>query len=118
MVTYQNGKIYKIEDIGGNMCYIWSTTKDLLSKRMAEHRRAYKYWQSDESNTKFSVFKIFDEYGVDNCQIVLIELYPCETKDELTSREAYFIRSIDCVNTQIPGRTKKSIMINGTKKIK
>ena len=32
MVNYQNGKIYKVEDLGGNMCYIGSTTKDFLIK--------------------------------------------------------------------------------------
>ncbi len=48
MVNYQNGKIYKIQDIGGNMCYIGSTTKDFLSKRMVEHRSAYKNWKLTE----------------------------------------------------------------------
>ena len=38
---YQNGKIYKITDIGYNKCYIGSTTEG-LSLRMACHRGSYK----------------------------------------------------------------------------
>ena len=35
---YQNGKIYKITDVGYNNCYIGSTTES-LSQRMARHRK-------------------------------------------------------------------------------
>ena len=106
MVNYQNGKIYKIEDVGGNMCYIGSTTKDFLSKRMVEHRSKYKTWCNDNTSIRFSVFKNFQKYGVENCRIVLIELFPCDSKDELTSRESHFMHTIDCVNKVMIGRTK------------
>ena len=105
MVNYQNGKIYKIEDVGGNMCYIGSTTKDFLSKRMAEHRNVYTCYKNGK-NGKFTVFNIFEKYGVENCRIVLIELFPCDTKDELTGRESHYIRTVECVNKMIPDRTK------------
>ena len=106
MVNYNNGKIYKIEDVAGNMCYVGSTTKEFLSKRMVNHRSSYTSWKSKQSN-KVMVYDIFDAYGVENCRIVLIELYPCLTKDELGRREAYFIRTMDCVNRNIPCRTMK-----------
>ena len=106
MVNYQNGKIYKIEDVGGNMCYIGSTTKDFLSQRMAEHRRTYKSYKSGHVNN-YSVFNIFDVYDVSNCRIILLELYPCETKDELTRREAHHIKTTECVNKQVPHRSQK-----------
>ena len=48
---------------------------------------------------------IFEKYGVENCKIVLIEMYPCDTKDELHKREAHYITTTVCVNKQIPGRT-------------
>ena len=107
MVNYQNGKIYKIEDVGGNMCYIGSTTKDFLSKRMAEHRSKYQIWKSDPTNIKITVFNIFERYDIINCRIVLLELFPCGSKDQLTSREADHIRTTECVNKVIPGRTIK-----------
>ena len=44
----------------------------------------------------------FEEYGIDNCFITLIESYPCSSKDELASREAYYIKSMTCVNKVVP----------------
>ena len=41
MNKYQNGKIYKIVDVGYNKCYIGSTC-EALSQRMARHRSNYK----------------------------------------------------------------------------
>ncbi len=107
MVNYQNGKIYKIEDLGGNMCYIGSTTKMVFSYRMSEHRTKYRYWLLDNTTTKYSVFDIFEAYGIENCRIVLVELCPCDTKDELIKSEAHYIRTVNCVNKNIPTRTQK-----------
>ena len=104
MTSYRNGKIYKIEDVGGNLCYIGSTTKLYLSHRMATHRGDYKKWLAGK-HTKLTAMDIFEKYGVKNCKIVLIELYPCDTKDELHKREAHYITNTECVNKQIPGRT-------------
>ena len=111
MVNYQNGKIYKIEDVGGNMCYIGSTTKDFLSKRMSEHRSKYRYWQLDHTKTKYSVFDIFEAYGIENCRIVLVELCACDTKDELIKSEAHYIRTMNCVNKIYLLGHKKNIMM-------
>ncbi len=105
MVNYQNGKIYKIEDMNGEMCYIGSTTKDYLSKRMSTHRSNYKQFLI-EGYHKISVFEIFDKYGVQNCRIVLLELVPSDSKDELLQREAHFIKTIQCVNKVMPNRGK------------
>ena len=104
MVNYQNGKVYKIQDVGGNMCYIGSTTKEYLSQRMTEHRQKYRKWLEDKSNDRFTVYEIFDTYGVENCNIVLIELCPCNSKDELTKLESRYIRTENCVNKVIPDR--------------
>ncbi len=106
MVNYQNGKIYKIEDVGCNECYIGSTTKQYLSYRMSEHRCSYSKWTINKKQ-KNTVYEIFDKYGVENCRIVLVELFPCETKDELSKREAHFIKTSQCVNKYIPCRTEK-----------
>ncbi len=104
MTSYQNGKIYKIEDVGGNLCYIGSTTKQYLSQRMTWHRGDYTKWLAGQ-HRKITAFNIFEQYGIENCKIVLIELYPCDSKDELRKREAHFITTLDCVNKCIPGRT-------------
>ena len=71
MVNYQNGKIYKIEDVGGNMCYIGSTTKEHLAQRMAEHRKGFRHWQKTGNGGNYTAFQIFEKYGVENCRIIL-----------------------------------------------
>ena len=111
MVNYNNTKIYKIESDNGDKIYIGSTTKERLSQRMANHRINYKQCEKNEHN-KCRSFILFDEYGIDNCRIVLIESYPCKTKDEALSREAYYIKSLACVNKNIPGRTREQYKID------
>ena len=57
-------------------------------------------------------------YGVQNCNIALLELFPCESKDELVSKEAYYIRKLDCVNKVIPDRTMNEWREDNKDKIK
>ena len=46
---------------------------------------------------------MFEKYGVENCKIYLVELYPCETKEELFAREGYHIKNNKCVNRYVAG---------------
>ena len=117
MVNYQNGKIYKIESHLGNKIYIGSTTKEYLSQRMDAHRSDYKRWKNDTFSLTNS-FKLFDEYGLENCQIVLLESYPCNSKDELTAKEAHYIKTNDCVNKIVPQRSSKEYREDNKERIK
>ena len=49
---------------------------------------------------------MFDEFGVENCKIELVEQFPCSNKDELNKREGYHIRREKCVNKFVAGRTQ------------
>ena len=119
MVNYQNGKIYKIESYEGNKIYIGATTKQYLSQRFVKHRSDYNYWKSGNmSVSKLNSFNLFDEYGLENCFITLIESFPCKSKDELYARESYYIKSIVCVNKTVPTRTKKEYYNDNSGKIK
>ena len=102
---YQKGKIYRITDIGYNKCYIGSTI-ELLSARLSKHRNNYTHYLKGKYNFT-TCFNIFEEYGVEFCKIELIEIYPCSSREELQAREGYYIRSEDCVNKVIVGRTRK-----------
>ena len=106
MVNYANGKVYKIESSLGDKIYIGSTTKAQLSQRMTAHRCSYKRWKAGTQTTITTSFLLFEEYGVENCQIVLLEDCPCESKDQLSAREAHYIRTLACVNKLIPLRTE------------
>ena len=105
-VNYQNSKIYKIEQINGEgLCYVGSTTKQYLSQRLDSHRGKYKGWKN--GNAKYvDSFKLFDDYGVENCQILLLESFLCNSKDELKAKIAEYTKNLDCVN-KIINKTKR-----------
>jgi len=108
MVNYNNGKIYKIEALNGadEDIYIGSTTKQYLSQRMDEHRSHYKSWLKGTRDKTVS-YDIFQKYDIINCRIVLLEIVHATTKDELLAREAYYIKTLPCVNKKIPAQTVK-----------
>ena len=108
MVNYQKGKIYKIISQHTDKCYVGSTTKDRLSNRLAGHR-------SDLKNGKNMSSKYILELG--DYEIVLLELYPCNSKDELHMRERHYIETLDCVNKCIPIRSKQEWYIANKDKI-
>ena len=95
---YKHGKIYKITDIGYNMCYIGSTIQP-LSKRFGHHKETY------DTHPCASAC-IFQTYGAENCKITLIEEYPCQNREQLRAREGHYIETTDCVNKFIAGGNK------------
>jgi hypothetical protein len=115
MTNYSNGKIYKI--VGGDECYIGSTTKARLCQRMTAHRSDYLKWKNGERHF-VSSYHLFDKYGVENCVIELIELYPCNSKDELNAREGMYIKSETCVNRNIAGRSIQAYYQDNKEKLK
>ena len=103
MVNYSNTKIYKIWSPQGANIYIGSTTKKYLSQRMNEHRSTYISSETAKATSKL----IFEEYGIENCFIELLEAKDCKDKHESSQLEGHYIRTLDCVNKNIPGRTMK-----------
>ena len=108
---YSKSKIYKLEPIceseEGDV-YIGSTTQNYISHRLAEHVRKYKQWKNGTQALTYS-FLLFEKYGIDNIRIILLESYPCSNNDELRVREAYYQKSMKCVNKCIAFRTKEEI---------
>ena len=114
---YQNGKIYQITDIGYNKCYIGSTTEE-LSQRMARHRTDYKRFLNGSKKGHVRSYDLFNEYGIENCKIELLEYYKCDTLQELKRKEGEHIKSIDCVNRFVAGRTQQERYEDNKDKIK
>ncbi len=106
MVNYTNSKVYKIWSTLGNNIYVGSTTKQYLSQRMDKHRECYRQWKKT-SERFITSFLIFDEYGLENCFIELLEAKECNSKDELRKIEGKYIRELECVNKVVAGRTRK-----------
>ena len=94
MPDYQLGKIYKIECNVTGKVYIGSTCEPTLARRLASHVGHYRCYLKGT----YPYVSSFDVLQNRNYDIVLIESYPCDTKDELHARERYWTNNIDCVN--------------------
>ena len=120
-INYKNGKIYKIEPIcehdEGDV-YIGSTTKQYLSQRMTAHRGNYKRFKYNKVNKRVRAFDLFDKYGIENCDIILIEQVEANSIDELHIREAHYIKTIKCNNKMIPTRTQQEWRDENKEKMK
>ena len=95
MPDYTKGKIYKIiTSYQADKIYIGSTTKGRLCDRITEHRSCYK---NNKRQCKSKEILCFGD-----AQIILIETYPCHSKDELHQREQYWMDYYKeiCVNKQ------------------
>jgi len=116
---YSKGKIYKIECNVTGEVYIGSTTEPSLARRLAGHKNVFCSWKEGKRKYKMSSFQILER---GDYTIYLIENYPCESKDELFSREGYFIKEFisggNCVNQHITGRTKQEYYIDNQEYIK
>ncbi len=100
VVDYTESKIYKLVSCHTDKVYIGSTTQ-LLSRRKQRHVCCLKKNKITCSSSEII------SLGPDDCQIVLIESYPCSTKEELLLRERYWIENTNCVNKKIPIRSKE-----------
>ena len=101
MPDYRLGKIYQltIEDL----VYIGATTQPRLSLRLGQHKTAYKSWVNGSSKYMSS----FELFKLGTPTIELLELFPCNSKDELHAREGYHQRLNVCVNKYIAGQTRE-----------
>ena len=88
MPNYKNGKVYKLICLNTGLIYVGSTCQPLC-KRLAGHKT-----QSNSTRSK----KIIE--GA-NFIIVLIELFPCNTVEELRAREYEIIQNTTCINRKL-----------------
>lgn len=101
MDRYSRAKIYRI--VGGSGKTYYGSTCVSLSRRLSKHKAVYKQWLEGKTHY-ISSFEILAEEEYD---IVLVEEFPCDNKEQLHMRERYWIESNDCVNIVVPGRTDK-----------
>lgn len=101
-MDYKNGKIYTIRSYQTDDIYIGSTTQT-LTKRLSKHKQVFQSWK----NEKYHYVSSFELMKYDDVYIELLELFPCSSKMELGRREGEMIRSMNCVNKRIEGRTKE-----------
>ena len=93
---YSKGKIYKIISPSNPDLVYYGSTIQKLCVRMSSHRCGIKNTCSSKNILQY-----------DDAKIILVETYPCKSKEELISKEAEYIRNNNCVNKMIPGRTRQ-----------
>jgi hypothetical protein len=86
MPNYQNGRIYKIVCDKTGEEYLSSTTLTLC-QRIAQHRCQFKRFMNGTNPHYCTSYKVLENNDYD---IILIEKYPCNSKEELKARERYW----------------------------
>ena len=100
MPDYDNGKIYQLVFGDRPERYIGSTTQE-LHQRLSGHR---------STSASLKVKKLVDAVGRMNVRIILIEDYPCSNKNELLSREQYWIDKLKPTLNINPAYTEYDII--------
>lgn len=104
--SFENAEIYKIVSTeNDNEIYIGSTIQG-LDIRFRDHQRKYKGWRQGKiiKYSFVSSYILFEKYDIDTCKIILIEKYPCRSREELEKREGYYmeINASVCINLSFP----------------
>ena len=97
---FSNSKVYKIECNVTGIIYVGSTTKE-LNVRLNQHKACYKAYLAGKFNYLTS-FKVLENNDYD---IHLLRAYDLKDNIDLIAREGYYIKKLNCVNKNIPGRT-------------
>ena len=101
MVNYTNGKIYKLVNNVDDKVYVGSTCNP-LHKRKDQHKRR------SSLDPERPVYKHLNGVGWEHVEIILVENFPCTSKDELNKKERYWIEQLNPpLNRQIPTRSDK-----------
>ena len=110
--NYSRGKVYKLVNNVDNEIYVGSTIQSLTQRKAGHKRKAV-----DVPYRR--VYQHLNTIGWDNVEIVLIENYPCQSKEELNARERYWIEELKpSLNKLIPTRTAQEYRQDNTDKIK
>jgi len=80
---YSKGKVYKIISDCSDKIYIGSTAQHYLCDRLSNHKSEYNRWIKTEKGYCSS----FELLKLNNCKIILLCNYPCNSKAELQMKE-------------------------------
>jgi hypothetical protein len=96
------GRVYAIRSHQTTDIYIGST-KQILSKRMSDHRKEQKLYLKTNKKymTSFDIIKYKDAY------IEILFEGEFESINALRAKEGEYIREMECINKRIEGRTQQ-----------
>jgi len=99
MDKYQRGKVYAIVCNKTGRRYVGSTCEPKLARRLVEHVACFNYWIKNSNDTNKTRYKSsFDIIKDGDYFIILLESYPCNSRDELRMCEQKHIDLCECVN--------------------
>lgn len=90
MPNYQNGRIYRIQCNVTGEDYISSTTLPLC-QRLAQHKQEYRQYMKGTNKSYSLLHKVME---ANDFEMLLLERYPCSSKEELHTRVHYWERRI------------------------
>lgn len=106
MEKYQKAKVYAIICRKTGRRYIGSTCEPTLAKRLAKHVSSFKEWLKTKKSytTSYDIIKDSDYY------IVLLELCPCNSRDEMRLCEQKHIDSCECLNNNKSFQSEEELL--------
>ena len=108
-MDYSKSKIYKLFSNDG-FYYYGSTVNEL-------HKRLYSHKGMAKRRSSIKVYKHFIDVGWDNITIILVEDYPCKSKQELLRKEnEYIVKSLQdplCLNSRPSLLTEEERKLKG-----
>ncbi len=102
MPNYANSKIYKLVSFNLPELPYYGSTVQTLCKRKGKHVSDFKKFGFNVGGCTSRIVIDAGDY-----EIIWVEDFPCENKDQLKARERYYIENRVCVNKNVPGRTEK-----------
>lgn len=104
------GNVYKIITNQSNECYIGSTTNE-LRYRFRDHKTHYEQWKRGDIKKTSCSYDLFEQYGLENCKIMLIKKYEVSDRKHLLAYEQLWINKLNPINKRsiinIPRFTQK-----------
>ena len=97
----QTGTVYRIWSPSSPDCYVGATIQE-LSSRKSGHRADMKRWSADKTKLYYSSYEVL---RFPDAKIEWLETVQFKTRAQLAAREGHWIRTLDCVNKQVAGRT-------------
>jgi hypothetical protein len=102
MPNYANSKIYKLVSFNLPELPYYGSTVQTLCKRKGEHVSDFKKFGFNVGGCTSRIVIAAGDY-----EIIWVEDFPCERKDQLKARERHYVENHVCVNKNVPGRTKE-----------
>jgi len=94
----RQGYVYKIIHMSEEtlLPYIGSTWTS-LSGRMSQHRNLFNKWKEGKGG-ECAIYRYFDDYGMDFFEIIELERYEVEDRQQLRKYEQEWIEKLECCN--------------------